>query len=75
MPSSTGDRESPHDVHHPSDAVAVLTCPRCGRVDRMSYRAWAAWTSGIRCGLCGPPYVLMEARIVDDDSGSTYPKT
>jgi len=71
MLSSSGDRPATDNTRHESDALVVLTCPRCGRVDSLSHRAWAAWKSGVRCGLCGPPYVLMEARIVDDSSGGT----
>jgi len=43
--------------------LVVLVCPRCSRVDHISAEAYAMWTSGIRCGLCGPPYVTMEARL------------
>ena len=73
MLSSSEDPRSTEGDHHESNAIALLTCPRCGRVDRMSYRAWAAWNSGIRCGLCGPPYVLMDARIVESESTTTTP--
>ena len=70
MLSSDEDRQAIDGVHHEANAVAVLTCPRCGRVDRISHHAWAAWKNGVRCGLCGPPYVLMEVRIVVEDSRS-----
>jgi len=73
MLSSSEGRQSTDGAQHESNAVAVLTCPRCGRVDRMSYRAWAAWNGGIRCGLCGPPYVFMDARILDSESTTTKP--
>lgn len=41
-----------------SDELRVI-CPRCGHEDRMPRGYYAGWTTGIRCGLCGPPYVLM----------------
>jgi hypothetical protein len=45
--------------------VAVLVCPRCGREDHMSAQAYSGWSGGIRCGLCGPPFVLMVARFTE----------
>jgi hypothetical protein len=47
-------------------ASVLVTCPRCGHVDRMLASTYALWTDGILCGLCGPPYVKMRVRIVDD---------
>jgi transcription elongation factor Elf1 len=49
-----GRREEPRVA-----TIATLTCPRCGHVDQMTARSYAGWTSGIRCGLCGPPHVTM----------------
>jgi hypothetical protein len=43
--------------------IAVVTCPRCGHVDRMTVDSYAGWPDGIRCGLCGPPYVVMDVAI------------
>jgi hypothetical protein len=45
--------------------MAVLVCPRCGREDHMSAQAYSGWRAGVRCGLCGPPFVLMEARFTE----------
>jgi hypothetical protein len=41
----------------------------------MSHEAWVSWQSGIRCGLCGPPFVLMTARIEHTGSDSSIPTT
>ena len=45
--------------------VAILTCPRCGQVNRMAAESYEMWTAGILCGLCGPPYPRMYARITE----------
>ena len=42
----------------------ILTCPRCGHVDRMLASSYAQWVDGILCGVCGPPYVKMQVRVV-----------
>jgi hypothetical protein len=42
----------------------ILTCPRCGHVDRMLASSYAMWSDGILCGVCGPPYVKMHVRLV-----------
>jgi hypothetical protein len=42
----------------------ILTCPRCGHVDRMLAASYALWSEGILCGLCGPPYVKMHVQVV-----------
>ena len=42
----------------------ILTCPRCGHVDRMLASSYALWADGILCGVCGPPYVKMHVRVV-----------
>jgi hypothetical protein len=42
--------------------LVIVTCPRCGHVDRMLASSYALWRDGILCGLCGPPYVKMYAR-------------
>ncbi|HKB13942.1 MAG TPA: hypothetical protein VKD69_24930 [Vicinamibacterales bacterium] len=47
----------------------ILTCPRCGHVDRMLASSYALWSEGILCGLCGPPYVKMLVRNADNAIG------
>ena len=37
----------------------LVTCPRCGHVDRMLASSYAMWSDGILCGVCGPPHVKM----------------
>jgi len=44
--------------------IVVLTCPRCGHVDRMLASSYAMWPDGILCGVCGPPYAKMHVRVV-----------
>ena len=47
----------------------ILTCPRCGHVDRMLASSYAMWSDGILCGVCGPPYVKMQVRMVRGTAG------
>ena len=47
----------------------VLTCPRCGQVDRMLASSYAMWSDGIMCGVCGPPHVKMHVRLVRGTAG------
>jgi len=47
----------------------ILTCPRCGHVDRMLAASYAMWQDGILCGVCGPPYVKMHVRLVRGAAG------
>src|SRR5206468_10213258 len=59
----TKDAEAPS---RPSASqLAILTCERCNLVHEMtvdSYRQ--GWPGGMRCGVCGPPYLLMRVRLV-----------
>ena len=41
----------------------LVTCPRCGHVDRMLASSYAMWSDGILCGVCGPPHVKMHVRL------------
>jgi hypothetical protein len=63
MLSSTPHASNATAVEGRPSQLVVLVCPRCSRIDHISAEAYAMWTSGIRCGLCGPPYVTMEARL------------
>jgi hypothetical protein len=47
----------------------ILTCPRCGHVDRMLAASYAMWPDGILCGVCGPPHVKMRVRFVRGTAG------
>jgi hypothetical protein len=47
----------------------ILTCPRCGHVDRMLASSYAMWSDGILCGICGPPYVKMHVRLLRRNAG------
>jgi hypothetical protein len=49
--------------HQAPPRLAVLTCPRCGHVTRMTAESFYIWTEGIRCGLCGPPDPIMRAKL------------
>jgi transcription elongation factor Elf1 len=60
--SPTDVQEAPSERLQ-SQRVAILTCPRCGHVNRMAAESYEIWTEGILCGLCGPPYARMRARI------------
>jgi hypothetical protein len=61
LPSAFAGSAAPGDDR--AIDVVILTCPRCGHVDRMLARSYALWTDGILCGLCGPPYVKMQVRV------------
>ena len=64
MPSFANHREDPEAFCRPSaPQLAILNCDRCGFVQEMTADSYhAGWPTGMRCGVCGPPYLLMSAR-------------
>jgi hypothetical protein len=62
--------EQPNDLQSQDKAgsrrLATLTCDRCGYAYEMAADLYCAgWMDGMRCGLCGPPYVLVRVRFTD----------
>jgi ribosomal protein S27E len=48
--------------------ILAVTCPQCGHVDHMSAASYQGWPDGVKCGICGPPFVEMFA--VPSERGS-----
>ena len=48
--------------------ILGVTCPQCGHVDYMSAASYEGWSDGVKCGICGPPFVKMIA--VPSERGS-----